>query len=151
MHDNEDVNKSIDLDEIGNLTGKAGFDFSSDSIAWPSDSNKYGKSGYLDAYKDAALTANVIPPPFWSANIPKYKNGYNATNFPNLHTDHHFQVWMRTAGLPTFRKLYGSNPQQLPAGSYNVTITNRKSAPFDNGSLNLWLIYFNVVFFLIRL
>ena len=118
------------VDEIGNLTATTGavlYNFNSDSIAWPSDANKYGNSAYNTTFPGALLTANVIPPPFWSANIPKYKNGYNSSNFPNLNTDTHFQVWMRTAGLPTFRKLYGSNAQQLPAGNYNLIITSRKS------------------------
>ncbi|EWM30162.1 transmembrane protein 30a [Nannochloropsis gaditana] len=41
--------------------------------------------------------------------------------FPNLAvegvTNEHFIVWMRTAGLPTFRKLYGKIDQDLPAGT----------------------------------
>jgi hypothetical protein len=32
-------------------------------------------------------------------------------------TNEHFIVWMRTAGLPTFRKLYGKIDQDLPAGT----------------------------------
>lgn len=31
--------------------------------------------------------------------------------------DEHFIVWMRTAGLPSFRKLYGRIDTDLPAGS----------------------------------
>jgi len=40
--------------------------------------------------------------------------------FPPSHqgvTNEHFIVWMRTAGLPTFRKLYGKIDQDLPAGT----------------------------------
>lgn len=32
-------------------------------------------------------------------------------------TNEHFIVWMRTAGLPTFRKLYGRIDQDVPAGT----------------------------------
>jgi len=39
--------------------------------------------------------------------------------------DEDFIVWMRTAGLPDFKKLYRIIDQDIPAGSYNVTITSR--------------------------
>jgi len=32
----------------------------------------------------------------------------------------HFIVWMRTAGLPNFRKLWGRIPDGLEAGSYEL-------------------------------
>ena len=32
-------------------------------------------------------------------------------------TNEHFIVWMRTAGLPSFRKLYGRIDSDLPAGT----------------------------------
>lgn len=38
--------------------------------------------------------------------------------------DEHFIVWMRTAGLPTFRKLYARIQTPLPAGTYTVRISN---------------------------
>jgi len=39
-------------------------------------------------------------------------------------TDEHFIVWMRTAGLPNFRKLWGKIPGDLEAGKYEVEINN---------------------------
>ena len=36
----------------------------------------------------------------------------------------HWMVWMRTAALPTFRKLWGRIMQDLPAGKYRSTIEN---------------------------
>ena len=36
----------------------------------------------------------------------------------------HFVVWMRTAGLPDFRKLWGKIESDLSAGDYNLTISN---------------------------
>ena len=36
----------------------------------------------------------------------------------------HFIVWMRTAGLPNFRKLYGSYDEGLSAGKYQLNIAN---------------------------
>jgi len=53
-----------------------------------------------------------------------YPNNYTDDNPPpNLQEDEHFQNWMRTAGLPTFSKLYGRNDgSTLPAGQYQVQI-----------------------------
>ena len=36
----------------------------------------------------------------------------------------HFIVWMRVAGLPTFKKLWGRLDKDLPAGDYTLTIQN---------------------------
>jgi hypothetical protein len=38
--------------------------------------------------------------------------------------DEHFIVWMRTAGLPNFRKLYGRINQDLAVGKYTMEINN---------------------------
>jgi hypothetical protein len=36
----------------------------------------------------------------------------------------HFIVWMRTAGLPNFRKLWGKIDAKLDAGSYQLVVKN---------------------------
>lgn len=38
--------------------------------------------------------------------------------------DEHFIVWMRTAGLPNFRKLWGRIQETLVAGTYEFEIKN---------------------------
>ena len=38
--------------------------------------------------------------------------------------DEHFIVWMRAAGLPSFRKLYAKIETPLPAGTYTVRVSN---------------------------
>jgi hypothetical protein len=49
-------------------------------------------------------------------------------------TNEHFIVWMRTAGLPSFRKLYGRINQDLEAGKYTLTIENKYDVtPFQGG------------------
>lgn len=46
--------------------------------------------------------------------------------------DEHFIVWMRTAGLPNFRKLWGRIDDGLPAGEYQVQINNQfEVSPFQ--------------------
>lgn len=49
-------------------------------------------------------------------------------------TDEHFIVWMRTAGLPNFRKLWGTIDGDLEAGKYKLKIENNyEVAPFNGG------------------
>ena len=38
--------------------------------------------------------------------------------------DEHFIVWMRAAGLPSFRKLYAKIESPLPAGTYTLRVSN---------------------------
>lgn len=87
------------------------------NIAWPGESDKYKKTSYA--------ASDVVPPPFWH---DKYPDGYTDDNLPDLSQDEHFQVWMRTAGLPTFRKLYFRNDEEvLASGTYEVAIQMSKS------------------------
>lgn len=116
------IANSIFNDTIGNLTFlNAGgsststtYNFTANGIAWPGEAKRYvSNPGYAD------LT-QVAPPPNWHA---KYGNTYNSTNFPDLSADEHFQNWMRTAGLPTFTKLYGRNDSAvLGKGTYTVQV-----------------------------
>lgn len=48
-------------------------------------------------------------------------------------TDEHFIVWMRTAGLPTFRKLYGRINNNLKKGD---TLTFQVNANYEVSSFN---------------
>ncbi|OSX64635.1 hypothetical protein POSPLADRAFT_1178196 [Postia placenta MAD-698-R-SB12] len=74
------------------------YNFSQTGIAWPGEAKKYATTpGYN--------VTDIVPPPNWK----KYSGGYNESNLPDLKSDEHFQNWMRTAGLPTFSKLYGRN------------------------------------------
>lgn len=62
--------------------------------------------------------------------MKRFPDGYNETNPPpNLKEDLHFQNWMRTAGLPTFTKLYGRNDADtMVAGTYQIVIGLSASA-----------------------
>ena len=89
-----------------------GYSFSESGIAWPGEARRYTDKPDYDPQ-------DIVPPPSWAARFP---DGYTDKNIPNLKEDEHFQNWMRTAGLPTFSKLYGRNDTgTLPAGTYQIT------------------------------
>jgi hypothetical protein len=62
----------------------------------------------------------------WQSDIDmKYSLNDNYKNkmWQNT-TDEHFMVWMRTSGLPNFRKLWGRIQTDLKAGKYIIEIDN---------------------------
>ncbi|KAG8217375.1 CDC50/LEM3 family, partial [Butyriboletus roseoflavus] len=99
-----------------NQPGASNYSFTQNGIAWPGEAKKYSAtSGYVGRLDE------IVPPPNWAL---RYPNNYTDTSPPpNLAGDENFQNWMRTAGLPTFSKLYGRNDTTtLPAGQYSVQI-----------------------------
>lgn len=92
--------------------------FSSTGIAWPGESKKYVSNPVPGGYSSYT---DIKPPPNWALRFP---NGYtNSTPPPDLKNDEHFQNWMRTAGLPTFTKLYGRNDADtMQKGRYRIVI-----------------------------
>ncbi|KAF2640953.1 CDC50 family protein-like protein [Massarina eburnea CBS 473.64] len=95
------------------------YTFSKDNIMWATEKDLYGETKYNP--KD------IVPPPFWADQYPA--DGYDSLNhsqLPNLHTNQAFQVWMRTAGLPTFSKLAQKNEHDVLNGttSYRLTIAD---------------------------
>jgi hypothetical protein len=90
------------------------YTMSENNIAWPGEAKKYvAEPNYH--------LSEIVPPPNWRA---RYPNGYTESNPPpNLKEDEHFQNWMRTAGLPTFTKLYSRNDSdRLLQGRYQIVI-----------------------------
>jgi len=121
-----DAHLTPSTDTFSNLTllnppsgASSNYTFSEKGIAWPGEAKKYSSTV---AYN----LSEIIPPPNWAARFP---NGYTADQPPpNFNVDEHFQNWMRTAGLPTFTKLYGRNDQDgLIQGRYEITIDMSKS------------------------
>ncbi|EPQ49963.1 Lem3/Cdc50 [Gloeophyllum trabeum ATCC 11539] len=110
------IANSIFNDTFSNLTNLGSNDvyaFSERGIAWPGEAKKYASTPGYSADE-------IVPPPNW---YNRYPQGYNDSNLPDLHNDEHFQNWMRTAGLPTFSKLYGRNDADtLVKGTYQITI-----------------------------
>ncbi|KJA27311.1 hypothetical protein HYPSUDRAFT_35157 [Hypholoma sublateritium FD-334 SS-4] len=92
--------------------------FSFTGIAWPGESKKYVSNPVPGGYSSYT---DILPPPNWALRFP---NGYtNSTPPPDLKNDEHFQNWMRTAGLPTFTKLYGRNDADtMQKGRYRIII-----------------------------
>ena len=95
------------------VSGGNDYTWSEKGIAWPGEAKKYASKPGYDA-------SQITPPPNWAKRFP---DGYNDSNLPNLKEDEHFQNWMRTAGLPTFTKLWGRNDDEtLKQGSYQIVI-----------------------------
>ncbi|KAI0362750.1 transcription regulator [Trametes cingulata] len=90
------------------------YNFSEKGIAWPGEAKKYAAAPNYDL-------SQITPPPNWAL---RYPNGYTTDMPPpNLKENEHFQNWMRTAGLPTFTKLFGRNDNdKLLKGTYRITV-----------------------------
>nr|ODN85294.1 transcription regulator [Cryptococcus depauperatus CBS 7841]ODN89758.1 transcription regulator [Cryptococcus depauperatus CBS 7855] len=89
------------------------FNFTESGIAWGGIAKNYASKPNYPSPTD------VLPPPNWAL---RYPNGY-VDGFPNLREDEHFQVWMRVATLPTFRKLWARNDKEIMTkGTYRVVI-----------------------------
>ncbi|KIJ69601.1 hypothetical protein HYDPIDRAFT_145800 [Hydnomerulius pinastri MD-312] len=97
-------------------SGNSDYNFTQNGIAWPGEAKKYSStSGYVGSLDE------IVPPPNWALMYPN--NYSDSSPPPDLTKDEVFQNWMRTAGLPTFTKLFGRNDTAtLPAGQYQVQV-----------------------------
>lgn len=68
----------------------------------------------------ATITTDGIA---WPSDLKKYTVSNPSKQWYNV-TDPRFMNWMRIASLPDFRKLWGRINQDLPSGTYTITITN---------------------------
>jgi hypothetical protein len=83
-------------------------------IAWPSD-RKQKFSHYLPQHLN---------------DDPATRGGGEVTNY--LDEDEHLIVWMRTAAMPSFRKLWGKLHMDLQKGdTIRVQVTNRYATTSD--------------------
>ncbi|KAF8502447.1 transcription regulator [Gautieria morchelliformis] len=112
---NDSIQSPFLLNTIGDSNSSSPYNFSATGIAWPGEAKKYTSAPNYPSLSD------IVPPPNWMA---RYPNGYtNATPPPDLRADEQFQNWMRTAGLPTFSKLWGRNDtEDMVKGMYNISI-----------------------------
>lgn len=96
------------------------YNFTTAGTSWAHEGDLYGKTSYKPE--------DVAVPPFWVEQFPDGK--YDTSKpLPDLHTWEQFQVWMRTAGLPTFSKLAQRNDNdKLMSGTYWLKIYDRKTS-----------------------
>lgn len=100
------------------------YNMTGNNIAWDSDKDLYGQTNYE--------YGQVVPPVNWREQYPEYNETFP---FPNLKEWDAFQVWMRTAGLPTFSKLALRNDNEpMEAGRYQIEIRDCKLLLVVTGS-----------------
>mmetsp|Transcript_69521 Transcript_69521/g.81165 ORF Transcript_69521/g.81165 Transcript_69521/m.81165 type:complete len:307 (+) Transcript_69521:45-965(+) len=69
-------------------------------------------------------------------NVYKQPPNYKTIQWTDV-TNEHFMVWMRPAGLPNFRKLWGRIEQDITPGTYTLTIVNNYDATVFSGQKSL--------------
>ncbi|KAF2168073.1 hypothetical protein M409DRAFT_65610 [Zasmidium cellare ATCC 36951] len=100
------------LNAQGESASNVTYNMTNSGIAWSSDRDLYDPSPYN--YSD------VVPPPNWRERYPVYNDTFQ---FPDLKNWEEFQVWMRTAGLPTFSKLALRNDNEsMQIGRYEMLV-----------------------------
>lgn len=114
---NDTFSSPLALNWPGSPNTFVNYTMSNKGIAWSSDA---------DLYKPTAYDySQVVPPPNWRVQYPAYNS---SIPFKDLHNDEAFQVWMRTAGLPTFSKLALRNDTTpMEIGRYEMDIYDCES------------------------
>ncbi|KAH9845250.1 LEM3 (ligand-effect modulator 3) family / CDC50 family [Teratosphaeria destructans] len=109
---NDTIQNPVLVNSISSSANYTEYNMTTKGTAWASDADLYGQTSY--SYGD------VLPPPNWREVYQEYNS---STGWPDLNGDDHFQTWMRTAGLPTFSKLYLRNDNEtMPIGRYQIDI-----------------------------
>ncbi|KAI8897411.1 CDC50/LEM3 family, partial [Globomyces pollinis-pini] len=114
-------------------------EFTQTGIAWPEDKGLYNKTLWATSTKADQIPKMLIPPPAWRKAWPDlYGKGYTASNVPDLASWERFQVWMRKAGLPTFRKFWGQNTtESVDVGIWEVDVQDTWDCRRFEGSKSL--------------
>jgi hypothetical protein len=111
-------------------------DISDTDIAWSEDMAGYRQSKYS--------SESVLPPPSWLDFPQELKDKYKIagdkyTSLPDFSNDGRFINWMKVAGFPTFRKLYGKIDAGLAQGKYTLKINNNYKVQDFGGTKSLVL------------
>jgi hypothetical protein len=115
------IAKSMFTDEFSFVDAQ--INMSETGIAWPSDLEHKFKAPASPFVAGVNGTPVVDVGPLANFDI----------------TNEHFVVWMRTAALPTFRKLYGVLRSDLKAGNYTLQIQNRYNVSAFGGTKSVVL------------
>ncbi|RYP64964.1 hypothetical protein DL771_008533 [Monosporascus sp. 5C6A] len=110
----------------GENTTERVYPMSSRGIAWDSDKELYRRTQITDY-------DTIVPPVYWQKRYPdrRYSEEHPP---PDIGEDEHFMVWMRTAGLPDFSKLYARNDEEpMIAGTYSLEIIDNFRADIYAG------------------
>lgn len=119
------------------LSTPAAIPISSTGIAWPADKAAFGDSKYK--------VEDVVYPTSWEKFPEELKQEFNMgtdgkyTALPNLKDNERFINWMKIAGLPTFRKLYGRIDQNLAPGTYKMSINSNYDVQSFKGTKSVVL------------
>lgn len=107
----------VALNSAGTNSANTTYTMTNKGIAWSDDKELYGTTAYTED--------EVVPPPDWRLRYPTYNASFP---FPDLHDMEEFQVWMRTAGLPSFSKLALRNDTSVMAsGRYQIDVYDCES------------------------
>ncbi|ORY57249.1 CDC50 family protein [Pseudomassariella vexata] len=113
---NDTFDPPLALNVAGSSNANETYSMSETGIAWSTDKDLFGN---INSNTDLD---SIQPPPNWQIRYPNNKYSEDAPP-PNLGTDEHFMVWMRTAGLPSFSKLYMRNDTAaMKQGTYQIDI-----------------------------
>ena len=141
MKDSQDCDPAITNRDMNKKKNYYGDNLDPDDVAIPC--GLIAKSYFNDDFKEWTIVdkfnENTVFSPnckdiAWKADKElKYKNVDLSLQWIDM-TDEHFIVWMRPAGLPNFRKLWGRiDDRDLEAGTHvKVTIEDK----FDVSSFN---------------
>ena len=141
MKDSQDCDPVITNKEMGKTESITGATLAENDVAIPCGliaksffDDKFHDWKIIDSFGDISTLKVDETNIAWKADKElKYKNVDKARQWIDM-TDEHFIVWMRPAGLPNFRKLWGRiTDTDLKAGTQiEVTIANN----FDVSSFN---------------
>ncbi|CAO1624766.1 unnamed protein product [Sympodiomycopsis kandeliae] len=130
---NDTYSDPILLNKPGSTVSNVPYVMSEKNIVWPGEKNKYKPT------KQPA--SELIPPPYWRGATGPFgvpSGTYNDSNLFDPSTNEHFMVWMRTAGLPTFRKLYKRNDQDtMQSGYYRIDIQDNYPVTMFKGTKSI--------------
>ena len=143
MKNSQDCDPAITNEDMGQTKSFLGNDLKGGDLAVPC--GLIAKSFFNDKFTNWKINGKQFTPNendiAWKADKElKYKNTNNLEKQWINMTDEHFIVWMRPAGLPNFRKLWGRIEEEIKANSnVEVTIEDNFNVTSFNGKKYLIL------------